>query len=318
MRWGLLLALVGCTGDYALREEVGHAVIPNSRPEAPTFHEDRIRQVGVPAIDVLWVVDNSCSMWEEQKAVAANYPSLVEHFVRSELDYHVGVVSTDMRDPGHRGRLRQVRGHRFITPETPDAHGVFADMVMVGVQGHWDEQGLEAAYTAIDVEAQRYNVGFLRPDAVLHVIVISDENDYSAWSPAEFAAWLHTSKWTSGIVSFSSIVGPREDCPTMVEPGTDYLDVTHRVGGVVRSICSDDWAEVLDAMGREVVLPTSEFFLSQLPVDATIEVEVRGDGVLLRFERDEDWVYDARRNSVRFLEYVPEPRALVVIRYALR
>lgn len=318
MRWWLLLALVGCNGDYTFREEVGHAVMPMSRPEEPTIHEDRVRQVGVPAVDVLWVVDNSCSMWEEQKAVAANYPSLVEHFVASELDYHVGVVSTDMRDPGHRGRLRQVRGHRFITPDTPDAAGLFADMVRVGINGHWDEQGLEAAYTAIDVEAQRYNVGFLRPDAVLHVIVISDENDYSPWTPAEFASWLQTSKWTSGIVSFSSIVGLNGDCPTAVEPGTDYLDVTYRVGGVVRSICSQDWSEVLRAMGQEVVLPSSEFFLSQLPVDETVEVEVESGEALLRFDRGEDWVYDARRNSIRFLEYVPDPRAMVVIRYALR
>jgi len=316
MRWWLLLALVGCAGDYELGVEVGRAVVPNPRPEEPVIQEDRIRQVGVPAVDVLWVVDNSCSMWEEQRAVAANYPSFVEYFVESELDYHVGVVSTDMRDPGHKGRLRQVGGRRFITTATPDAHDVFADMVMVGIDGHWDERGFEAAYTAVDVEAQRYNVGFLRPDAVLHVIVISDENDYSAWTPEEFASWLGTSKWTSGIVSFSSIVGVTAECPSVVEPGSDYLEVTRRVGGVVRSICADDWAEVLRAMGREVVLPKSEFFLSTLPVAETVEVEVHHDGLVLRFERDVDWVYDAHRNSVRFLEYVPDPRSWVVIRYA--
>lgn len=318
MRWWLLLVVTACSGDWSLRDEVGYSSVPRPRPEEPTFHEDRIVQIGTPAVDVLWVVDNSCSMWDEQQAVARNYPSFVEFFVESDLDYHVGVVSTDMRDPAHRGRLRQVGGRRYITRETPDAHDVFADMVMLGITGHWDERGFEATHTAIEVEGARYNTGFLRQDALLHVIVISDENDYSRWTPKEFASWLQGTRWTSGIVSFSSIVGLGGDCPGVVEPGSDYLEATQRVGGVVRSICSNDWAEVLGTLGREAVLPKSEFFLSRLPVPETIEVEVHRRGVEMRFERDVDWEFHLERNSVRFLDFMPEPRSTVVIRYELR
>ena len=46
-------------------------------------------------LDILWVIDNSCSMTEEQQALSQNFASFVQYFVGSGLDYHIGVVSTD-------------------------------------------------------------------------------------------------------------------------------------------------------------------------------------------------------------------------------
>ena len=65
-------------------------------------------QVTVPSVDVLWVIDNSCSMTEEQQALTDNFNKFVQYFVGSGLDYHIGVVSTnwDNESGDHRGKLR--------------------------------------------------------------------------------------------------------------------------------------------------------------------------------------------------------------------
>ena len=88
-------------------------------------------QITSPEVDVLWVVDNSCSMSEEQEAIASNFPQFMEYFLDSSLDYHIGVVSTDMDDPQQSGLLRPAGGGmRWIDTETDDALARFADLTL--------------------------------------------------------------------------------------------------------------------------------------------------------------------------------------------
>ena len=48
-------------------------------------------QTTVQAVDVLWVVDTSCSMAQEQTQLAENFEGFMTHFLDSGLDYHIGV-----------------------------------------------------------------------------------------------------------------------------------------------------------------------------------------------------------------------------------
>ena len=47
-------------------------------------------QVTTPEVDVLFVIDNSCSMNNEQSELTANFPSFMAYFLDSGLDYHIG------------------------------------------------------------------------------------------------------------------------------------------------------------------------------------------------------------------------------------
>src|SRR4051794_9315310 len=92
----LFLALmVGCN-DYNLKGTADQAGKYNPPDLAPEVRVDAITQVTIPAVDVLWVIDNSCSMSEEQEALRSNFADFMAYFSDSGLDYHVGVVSTDM------------------------------------------------------------------------------------------------------------------------------------------------------------------------------------------------------------------------------
>lgn len=314
----LPMALIGCTSEYRHLSPPGYSALPSPRPLENELHTDRILQVTQPRVDVLWVVDDSGSMHDEQVALSTNFPTFFEFFDGSGLDYHIGVVSTDMDASRRRGRLVDVEGERFIHADTPDAARVFDGMAMLGTRGSATERGLDATWVALEAERDGANEGFLRADSSLHIVVVSDESDYSVQiTPEELASYLVGLRADPDQVTFSSIVSPRPTCPTASTPGDDYVAVTEQVGGITWSICTDDWSDVLGQLGLQAVGLKREFFLSQLPVEDTITVTVVEGNLPLTFEKDVDWVYDPVRNSIRFLDYVPKPLAEVSIEYAL-
>ena len=61
---------------------------------------DEFKQNASASIDVLWVVDNSDSMDEEQNALGFNFIEFINELTASQVDYHIGVISTDTDDGG--------------------------------------------------------------------------------------------------------------------------------------------------------------------------------------------------------------------------
>src|SRR5688500_6214299 len=97
-RSALLAAVLatGCTIENRFAEgppEWPHSVAP---PIPGVTQTDSIVQVTTPKVDILWMVDNSCSMYNEQADLTENFPYFMEFFLGSGLDYHVGVVSSDI------------------------------------------------------------------------------------------------------------------------------------------------------------------------------------------------------------------------------
>lgn len=317
--WCVSLLVLGCNSDVSFVDPGEAFGVSNPHPVPNLLQTDRLVQTTIPEVDVLFVVDNSCSMDAEQVLLASNFPSFMEWFEGSGLDYHIGVVSTDMVDPEQAGRLREIDGRRWVQDDTPDPEGVFDRMVQMGTSGHWEEKGRAAAYTAIELLKDDENQGFVRDDAGMHITVVSDENDDSGETPVsrdEFVDYLLNLRWSRSRVSFSSIVGPTSGCPDIGSPGTEYIEVTRRVGGVEWPICSDDWSDMLDQLGFLAVGLTREFYLSRRPLVDTLQLQVEADGnVLNNFVMGVDWHYDEVRNSVVFEEYVPDPLAAVVVTY---
>ena len=148
----VLATLLSACSDWVI-EPIG-ADRDRSVPPPPVnpVQLDRVVQVPEPAVDVLFVVDNSCSMEEEQNALAQNFPAFMSFFEGSGLDWHIGVVSTDMWDPNHSGKLRQISGFNYIDSSTPNPYQVFSQMAVMGTGGDSEEQGRAAAYTALEAE----------------------------------------------------------------------------------------------------------------------------------------------------------------------
>ncbi len=316
----------GCGSENNLLGDQGEPdAVPNAAVPPATTRTDRYEQIEKPKVDILWVVDNSGSMDKEQKDLGTNFPIFMDYFLNSNLDYHIGVVSTDMDNPAQSGKLIEAQGVRFITPETPNPSVTFEQMSSLGIFGSGTEKGIEAAYTALELKTE-INKDFLRDDSAVHIIVVSDEHDYSTANPiskAEFIEYLNNLRAEDDNVSFNSIVAPRQNlCPSVTEPGTEYIDVTEGVGGVFWSLCDEDWVGALEAIGLETAGLKREYFLSSKPVEGTVDVTVIDvDGVEVEFFPYDavadtgDYTYSEVRNSVTFLNYVPAPGAVVQIHY---
>lgn len=177
-------------------------------------------------VDILVVVDNSGSMQQEQEALAANFPRLIEELMAPSnpdhnpvTDLHVGIVSTDLGaagfdlstcgggllgfEAGDDGRLRNTPSSAgdgcaasyptFLSRVRNQADYPLAQMgqdfrclATLGTRGCGFEQQIEAARKALVEHARPGgpNDGFLRPDSILAVLWVSDEEDCSVADPA--------------------------------------------------------------------------------------------------------------------------------------
>ena len=93
------------------------------------------------------------------------------------------------------------------------------------------------------------------------------------------------------------------------------LDTTEAVGGISWSICDPNYDTVLDELGMLAVGLDREFFLSQVPAEDTIDVWVVDDGETIEFTPHVEWIYSGTRNSITFVDYVPDELAEVYIEY---
>ena len=124
----LALALSGCAEDtlFALRTKT-----------------DEFVQNAAARVDILWVVDNSESMAQEQTGLGESFDTFIDNLVQSGVDYHVGVVATDATETGV---LHQADGMpAFIDSTTEDPVAAFKENVKVGTTGARWERGFEVA-----------------------------------------------------------------------------------------------------------------------------------------------------------------------------
>ncbi len=319
----LLMLGAGCS-DYNIHDKTAGSGRYNPPDLAAETRTDRIVQVTIPSVDVLWVIDDSCSMSEEQASLTANFSSFMGYFTGSGLDYHVGVTSMDMdaSGPGRSGKLQMDGATAFIDTTFSESEAVSsftrrAQMCSgTSCSGSATERGIDATWGALVTHEAGFNNGFYRQDAGLSIIAISDEDDYSYMvNLFEFISWLENLKVDGDMVSFSSIVGPQPlgNCTEAAEPGARYLQVTQEVGGIDWSICNSDWSSVLEELGLQAAGLKREFFLSSVPVVSTLEVEViPPTGSTLE---NEPFTYSRSRNSILFDALVPEPLSEVLITY---
>ncbi len=325
-RYSALIAslLVSCTIENT------HDV----RSEIDTFYQEP------PAdVDILWVVDNSPSMAQEQAEVARSFADFIGHLEDTNIDFHIGVITTDIDEEN------DLAGHLLgdppvITAEMEDFEREFNERVQVGVKGSDKERGLEAAYMAVtEPMVSDANYGFLRKDAVLSIIFVSDENDCSdrgalggdatgmdCYDEAQdlvpvrdFVTDYRSLKDDASDVIASAIVGPdiQDNCEDTV-PGSRYLAVAENTGGVEGNICDEDFTAIMDEMGLSVSGVRSSFELSSVPVVETLLVQV-GDAeadeeeweVVLESAAD-GWTYDAETNYITFHGEAVPPRGSVI------
>lgn len=297
-------------------------------------YTDVFLQEPASEVDILWVIDNSNSMAEEQERVAQGFESFIDNVESTNIDFHLGVVSTDMDlDNPTRGQLL---GDTPVL--TPDDNYVqkFKNMVRVGTDGSDKEKGLSAALEALtEPMVSGANAGFLREDAVLSIVFVSDENDCSdngalgeADSSAcydkqdklipvlDFIAGFRGIKGPSGPrVLASAIIGPEvsQGCQDSW-PGHRYKGLAEGLGGQVGNICDSDYDELMYDLGLAVSGSLDTFQLTYAAIQDSIVIWIDEKDVT----ETHGWSYDEEYWIIRFDEgYVPERGTTISIEYEI-
>lgn len=285
---------------------------------AGTARQEVFVQQAVDQLDLLLVIDNSCSMAEEQDLLSSSFMSLGQPLIAAGVDFHLGVITTDMDDPAQSGALRTFGGQRFIEPTTPNAALIFEGLVTQGTGGSANEAGLDAVLAALTPplsSSTGANSGFARQDAALGVVVFSDEDDASAMRPAELAVFLEDEGSSGPAVSFSSFVGPLPNGCATATPGRRYLQVTDRVGGSTADICDGDWSDELAALAEQVLQGRTVFPLDDVPAPGSlvVEVVVPGGPTFLLTEGG-GYTFDLGLNRIE-LALAPEAGSEIIVSY---
>jgi hypothetical protein len=196
--------------DAAVRPAEGDAAPAAAVVQCPPGQEPRVVPSNAPIkLDLLFMIDDSPSMEEEQSNLARNFPLLIDalHGMTGGFpDLHLGVVSSDLgagnsaysgpcgTANGDRGVLQvrdgcgldPAKGRYLVAPVdgspanfTGDLADVFACLASLGTMGCGFEHQLQSVRLALSGFVGE-NDGFLRPDAHLAVVFITDEDDCSA------------------------------------------------------------------------------------------------------------------------------------------
>lgn len=302
---------------------------------------DVFEQTSGRTVDVLFVVDNSGSMGEEQDSLQDNFADFINGAQQFANDYQLGIITTDMDQESHQGKLQ---GNPRIMRRGPGVEQDFRDTVEVGTNGAGEEKGLAAAQAALsdplafdtgvaclaDVECVApdtciegfcggYNRGFLREDAALEIIFVSDEDDFSTASLNFYVDFFKNIKGfrNEGQFHAHAIVGVENgrargcDGPGgAADAGSRYVEVANRTNGELFSICDDSFGPPLRELGNQAFGLPVQFFLSRPAIRNTVQVSVEG------MRRNAGWQFDDPSNSVVFDEAtVPQPGETIQVDY---
>ncbi|MGE4130075.1 MAG: hypothetical protein AB7F86_00470 [Bdellovibrionales bacterium] len=302
-------------------------------------------------IDVLWVIDNSGSMASSQTNLANNFPSFINSFSQKGFDFTMAVTTTDaylalspMWDSyfnlnpkpfyyeglpmANKAKFRDGVGSTHsgvfvLDPNTPNLQNVFVTNVMQGTNGRGDERSLQSIEAALK---SPLNSGFIRQNAFLAVIIVTDEDDFSNSTQTAYQSYvsqltplsyytdmldgLTNSNAETRHYSVNTISINTQTCLNSINNGGGQK-IGQRVGqmadltdGIKGDICGN-FADELDLISKKIASAASEFFLgaNKKPIPETIRVFV--DGVEIpnadtNPANDGGWRYNATANSITF------------------
>lgn len=285
----LLLLSLACS-DYDVTRRVNVDVFNQGQGDVPA--------------DVLWVVDDSASMREEQETVAAHVDAFTDAILLSGIDFRIGVATTDITEGA--ALVGDV-----LTADSPSLGDALLAQMLVGTTGDREEAPLEA------IRQVTAGGALAREEARLYAIVLSDEDDHS---PDPVAAYLAALEDREGAGNYrvSAIAGGLpEGCASpaaQAEAGARLYEAAQASGGLFGSICATTFDEFLTSMGLHAAGMVDRFELLAIPSIDSIEVRV--EGVLVHPRPVDGWQYDPGDNAVVFTGYaIPRPGETVEVRY---
>lgn len=284
----------------------------NERTDTFNFNSERPPS----KVDVLFIVDNSGSMLEEQSKLSTALSSFVDSL--TDLDWQIGITTTDISGGIHstNGDIVTMEGTaaKVLNKRIPNYESIFLNTVMAhgtpiecdttGMNcPSGDEQPLEAMRLAV-TKRNTTNYGFFRANSDFVAIVLSDEDEKSngrnnARTPSSVVSTVETTWGLTKMFSvFGIIVKPGDTNCFNIQTqnsgtyGTFVQSLADLTNGVTGSICDSDFGPALSTIGDRVRQYATSVALTAVPVAGTVAVTLTPAQPLIT------WV--VRGQTVRF------------------
>jgi hypothetical protein len=308
----------GNDNDADTGREVAQEAIEADEEQLPadpalTLVSDRFVQDRSSAkpVDILWVMDDSGSMANDQNRLARNFEAFIHEFLNRDLDFQMAITTTDGTPRGDgkwNGNYIHLDTNAAQKNETKFIRD-FQRTINVGTRGSPVEMGLHTSLRFLQRYHNRKPMPFVRDDAYLVIIYISDEEDQSPLSVEHYINSITNFKDSASMVKIYSIVTDKFIMNQWETVGHRYMKAADMVGGVKADI-KEDFYPILRDMGLSIANLTESFALNQRPYNDQIEVLVDGEKVTTGY------TYDHQTRSVRFDDNaLPREGAEVEVRY---
>ena len=257
----------------------------------------------VDGVDILWIIDTSGSMYRFDEQLLLGIETMLGAL--PPTSWRLVMMSNDPARAVLENQFPLVPGDDIL-----DAEAMYAAMGRGGM-----EEGFDATYEYI--MNNPYAATWMRPDAGLLVVYVSDEEEQSNdhfVDVVDFISWYRGlrggSVFLASIVNHDATESVCDHPPNPIDVGTRYMDATTAFAGNITDICADDWSPgVADA--AHSIEPHESWLLTHTAVADSIRVFLNG---VVQDSGMTTWTYSATDNTVYF-HTIPAGSTLVEIGY---
>ena len=296
-----LTAAIGCgrlgekQGFFADKDP---SEVFNQNYTQESFTQETTVQVKKSPVDIIFNVDNSGSMGDDQQALADNFSSFIDSFLSLSVDFNIAIITSDSAtNRVSRGQLNSRAASRNPT----GFKNLFKQKIKVGTGGSGYEKPAQFTRRFLTNHSS-----WPRSDAFLIVIIVSDEDDGSptSLSGTHFANYLKGLKSDTDLVRVFGIIDTTY--------GTQHIQAVNGTGGTYHSINSP-FDGILNSFSRTITELAMRFKLRRKLASSDLnDVKVFVDG---QEQPRAAWTFHASTNSISFNRgYVPGNNSRINIR----
>jgi hypothetical protein len=289
-------------------------------PEAKSF---AVQAAYNNKVDIIIISDRSQTMEKYRQRLASEVPAMLAKLDSRGIDYHIAVISMDMSSSGDGGRF--LGSPRYLTRFTPNLGSLLQSRIRESRLSSPIERGLDSLKAVLQPSyLSGDGSGFLRDDALLAILAISDEDDYGVSAPSVYMEHLNALKpptvsggqpnWIYNFIGVLSLTGNCATIEDFIDVGIKHLALVKASKGIAASICDSTLKEAVENIDKRLIEILSEQFLSRRPVVSTLRVLVNSNEVPRSTLNG--WEYFADTNSIRFFgNYQPNPNDVVTVNF---
>ncbi|MGZ3693991.1 MAG: hypothetical protein ACXWQO_07305 [Bdellovibrionota bacterium] len=304
-------------------------------------------------VDILWVIDNSGSMYTKQQKLGLGFSSFASVFTTKNFDFHMAVATSDIRNApvGQAGLFQSLpypyqhptdplrslpanyvgaNGPSFtiLDNTTPNLVNHFTANAQVGDLGNANATILDGINLTLSSSLlSGANANFIRSDAHLAVIVVSDADDNDSTATVnDVSTYLQTLKpdrfdvitrtYKKNFTVSAVVVSDPTDinCTMPFEDGIKFKAIAAATSGSVANICDANFAAGLTTISQKIAEAITEIPLGRVPDTSTLSITF--NGISVANDATNGWTYVSSGNKIVFHgNAIPTDNTSIAINY---